>query len=498
MSRPAKSHAAQSPASARQKWCPVVPGLVVGLAAALHHLLRPALWYDEASSLGAIRDLTGSARQSGATMATYYLVLRVWATVSTDPVWLRTLSLLASLAALALTVRLATRWMGVQWATWTGVFLGLSYLWGDQAAEARSYAFVLLLTVASWAVLDRLIAASDDTAVARRAGFAYATLWLVLPPTHGLAVLILGAQVATLLTSRAGATVWRRVSPGVGIGLTATAALWVAGAKGVTNWVPPSTFSGVGRLVQTSTGTTPEVALLMCVAIALGVALRLSLYRSAMTPVERYRSIAPVAWGLLPFLGLVVLSVRTPLLVPRYLVGAAPGVAMLLAAGVEHATALVAAPRRRLAQVAGIGVVISGLLTAQASIHVQAADRWDHAADLVADQAREGDALLFPERRNRIPFEAATRLGAPVQPDLLDFPRPLGAVRYSEPERSRPETLAALAGHDRLWVVYEHVFPASTVALNRLERSDELRNEFRLAQTWKIDNGIEVRLYLPR
>lgn len=484
-----------------------LPGLVIGVFTALHHLTRPALWYDEASSLGAIHDLWGTVRQSGATMAAYYLVLRAWSAVSEDPVWLRSLSLLLALVALVSTVHLARRWMRPGWAAWTGVFLALSYLWGDQAAEARAYPMALLLVIWSWGVLDRLVQAGDECPTddgpdgaggTGRPALAYAALWLVLPPTHGLTVLILGAQVGTLVLSRVGRTVWRSVLPGIASGLALTLVLWTAGASGVTNWVQPFSSYGVVRLVLASTGPTELIAAVMGLVIAFGVARAAHDGVTSDRASARFRALAPVLWGLAPITGLIVLSLENPLLVPRYLVFATPGIALLLALGAREAGALVDASRRALAVSVAIGAVLFGLSMAQLAIRDFPDDRWDQAVEVLQHQGHSGDGLLLPERRNRVPLEAAWPSDPTVTLDVLDFPRPFGRVSYVEPETPRADTLAALAGHDRVWLVYQKVFKPSIDDLDRLEQAPELIDHYRLARTWKIDRDIEVRLYERR
>jgi len=467
---------------------------MIGFVTALHRLGRPALWFDEAASVGAIHDLTGTARQSGGTMAAYYLVLRGWAQVSTHPVWLRSLSLLLALAALALTVRLAQRWMSPGWSAATGMFLALSYLWADQAAEARSYAMALLLTVTSWMALDRLVSAPDHGRGSRVPAVAFLAAWLVLPPTHGLSVLVLAAQLAALLASRVDRMTWLRAAPGVAVGLLLTAGLTVAGAGGVTNWIPPTTVQGMVRLGQALTGPSEPVCAILAGLALLGVMRCVNRARSATTATGRFRALAPAAWGLLPVVALLILSLVKPLLVPRYLFMATPGIAMLLAMGACHLGALVEPDRRRVAQAAGIAVVTGGLLLAQVSAVVRPSSRWDQVVGILGTHSRDGDALLLPERRNRIPLEAAMRDGGSLELDPVDFPRRLGGVRYVEPERSRAATLAALLAHDRLWLVYERVFPPSSVALHRLEASRALRS-YRLVRSWEIDDGIVVRRY---
>lgn len=472
------------------------PGLVLGVLAALHHLRRPSLWFDEAMSVAATKDLAVPFRQSGATMAPYYAILRAWSAVGTSPEWLRVLSLLFALAALVATVHLGRRWLGDGWAAWAGVFLALSWLWADQAGEARAYTLAMLLTVLSWLMLDGLLTASPASP-SRRWRVAHVVLWLLLPSVHGLTVLIASAQLIALVIARADRRVIRDALPGLAVGVAVTAGLFVWQANSVTNWVPANTWWGFRRVLLAMSGPTEATALVVAAGAVLGVVAATSTWRRAdASPLERFRAVAPAAWALVPVTGLAVLTLASPLLVPRYMTIAAPGVALLLAGGarwIQETTG-----RDRVLPVgAALALLVFSVGLSQAAIRSHRDDRWDRAADLVESRLQPGDILLLPERRIRVPLEVAWPAGG-REPTLADFDRVWGRPRYVEPERTPARALDALAGHRRVWVVYQTIFDPSEDALLHDQRAPQLRARYRVARHWVITGNIQVWLYEAR
>ena len=433
-------------------------------------------------------------------MSAYYMALRIWALAGTTPIWLRALSLLFALAGLACAVHLVRTWLGDQLARWVGVFIALSYLWGDQAGEARSYAMALLLSVASWGALDRIVSAGQERPLdRRRAALAYFCLWTLLPPTHGLSVLVLGAQIVSMGLGRVGRSCWRSAVPGVVAALGLTAVLYVLGASGVTNWVQPTNSYAVIRTLLIMSGPTPVLGVALWSIMLLGLALVFRTWKTAATPLDRFRATAPATWALIPVFGLILLSFRIPLLVPRYLVCALPGTAILLSIGLKQVIDMVDQDRRSLALPLAVGATAFCLAFSQMAIRAEPDDRWDQATQVVHDNGKLGDGIAFPERRNRVPFEASWHASEIEDPVPVDFPRPLGDVRYVEREFSRVRTLHELQHHDRIWLVYEWVFdPDSPASLRSFEKSDEFASNFDLVRKWSLDRGIRVALYERR
>jgi hypothetical protein len=160
-----------------------------------------------------------------------------------------------------------------------------------------------------------------------------------------------------------------------------------------------------------------------------------------------------VMWVAVPVVGLLALSVVRPSFDHRYLIGIIPGVALLVARGT---LAVDGRLTRRSAPVGVAAVAALALLVpGQVEVHTEGYDDWHAAAALVASGAEPGDGVVFARDFHRTPFEAAWRdVPHPgPTPDLPGFDRPLGTVRRHDEPRPDAAVDAAIARHDRLWLV---------------------------------------------
>lgn len=460
------------------------PALAIGAVGALVGLDRAPFWRDEAYTLGAIHQLPETIRDTGGTMALYYSLLRVWGTVSESVWWLRSLSVALALAALGLFVALAARVVGPATARLAGVLLALSTLWVAYAQEARSYALVMLLVTGSWLALDRALAA-DETA--NRWWALHTLIGILLPLTHGLALLQVLAQPVALLVGRAGRPTWGRAVPGVAAPVVGSLGLAAVGATDVGSWVAPLDRSQVVANVRAFTSQHPVSATALLVVLAIGIAASVARSRSAAPGADRVRAVLPVAWAVVPPLALVLLSTVRPSLVPRYVVGSAPAVALLLALGCREID-------RRLARTLpfGAALVVALLAVGQVSFHIaDPAVDWRSAARTVAVEARPDDPVLLAESATRPVFEAAWReVPDPVPLPVVNGDRPLGRVLRVDPRLADDEAWAAARDLPRVWLVGQ----TGGGALDGARATLIEQGEHRVAGTWNVDEGVTVHL----
>jgi mannosyltransferase len=142
----------------RQAWTNAIPLVFITLAAAalrFHSLAAKSFWLDEAMSVEIARlpwhGLFFDLWHREANMAPYYVLLRPWLDVSSSEGFIRSLSVLFSVATIpvvyALGVRLFVRPAGIL-AAW---FLAINAYHIRYAQEARAYAMVVFFAVlASW------------------------------------------------------------------------------------------------------------------------------------------------------------------------------------------------------------------------------------------------------------------------------------------------------------------------------------------------------------
>ncbi len=438
-------------------WRLAAPGLVVGAATAVHRLDHRGLWLDEAYTLGAVHQLRSAVPETSWTMSAYYAVLRVWLQVSESVWWMRSLSVLAALGAIAVTVTLARRLVGAREALVAGLLLALSPMWLTYAQEARSYGFVMLAVATTWLAADHGL--TDLDAVGRRRWWLLHTaVAVVLPLLHGLSVLQLLPQLVLLGLARVDRATWLRALRGIGLAVALTGILARTASDEVGDWVDPVSLESIGFNLERFLSRWVLVCAGLGLLVLVGVAVAVLASRRAVTAVDRARALLPVLWGVAPLVLLVAVSLARPSLVPRYAVGCVPGVALLMAAAVER-TGRSRFPAPAARAVAAVVVAVA-LAAGHIHLHTRPLDGWTVAARRIAAEARPGDTILLSrEPTTRPPFEAAWRDVDPVaDPVQLPAARPLGEVLRFEPDDTDgTERWNQARAAGRIWVVADAV-----------------------------------------
>ena len=456
-------------------WWPVLVGavgLVVGLS--VWGLGRSSLWLDEAISLGATNQLRDTLRNTAGTMGLYYVLLDGWtAVVGTSVAALRSLSVVAVAGTVVVAGLLARRLLRRDEALVAIVLLGTSTGLVRYAQEARSYALVALLTAGAWAVATRAVAAHlrGDLTGARPWWRALAVISVAGVTAHGMYPLQVAAIATALALLPDRRTLLRALVPTCVATAATVGVLAMVGATEVASWVPPLRASQLGDLALELLGSQPLAAVVLGgLAVLGGLSL---LQRSTEDAFQRWCHLAPVAWGVIPPLALILLSIVRPYLVPRYVVASVPGLLFLVAVGAVEAVRLLGggagtSRRRRRAAGWGVGAVLAVSVAAgQLAVHQRPGDDWDRAAELVSDGARPGDAVLFPTAPLRIPFEAAWRgVDGAAAPTPVGQPRALGEVRRFDEPPTGAAVEEALAGASRIWVIHKTTFGGGDAALD--------------------------------
>lgn len=149
---------------AHARWLLAAAVLSLGACLRLDPMLRDAVLGDE---LFTLRVVTLPWREAWHTIVAdvvhpplYYVLLRGWSAILGDaPLALRSFSLCASLATIALTMALARRWTGdARMAIVAGLLVTLSDAQIDYAHEARSYALYCALALVFLSASDRALA----------------------------------------------------------------------------------------------------------------------------------------------------------------------------------------------------------------------------------------------------------------------------------------------------------------------------------------------------
>jgi len=384
-------------------------------------------------------------------MALYYLLLRGWAHLGHSEAALRSLSLLASVLALAVVMLVTKGLFGARTALICGALLAVDPLVVEFAQDVRGYALSLLLVSASSALFVR--------GIVRRAGWvtwagyvvlgalaAYANFWAALVPL---------AHYASLAFLRRGEAPVRRLvacAVAFAVALVPLGLMIRAADSAGVNW---AAGTSAGRLFSRARAAVPHgvldvaVVLAAAVLVALVVVLR---RRYGAFFFEHWPLMFVACWLVVPIVAVVLLSfVYKPLLVLRYLVVCLPPAVMLVAVALARVKA------RVLGLAMGVLLAASGAGLWQWYVHGFGED-WRAATTAVAERAAPGDGVVVFAPYMRIPFDwylldhPAAQAGLrPVFPGLGLGSDPL-VLDTNVPVREAAVTLAA-RGHAHVWLV---------------------------------------------
>ena len=416
----------------------LAPALVLALLGGRLVAQRRSLWYDElftaqvgTSGAGALLRavLTGEGTASylvdipPSYNAPYYVVVQTWLALTrlpADDLGLRLLSLLAAAGAVGVLTAAVTRLAGRTAGVTAGLLAATSPLVVEYAAEARGYGLAMLATatavlgLAQWLDDGRLrLWAGGATA----AGLAH---WFALPVVAGLAL------AALLLRRRAALPL---------VGVTALAALPTLALVGLTS------LNGTGdSALGWIRATGPAVPVLALSAWTAGSRLLLTAVLLAVVAglVRGHRSTALVGlcWVAVPLVVVTVAELVRPVFVPRYLLPALLGLAVLAALGLARLPG-----RLRVAATAGL-VALQLAAVAQVAERGPREDARGAVADLQA-RHRSGEPVVAVDRRAALALE---QYAGRLRPDLVvppDDPPPhapdvVWLLRQSVGERVRP------------------------------------------------------------
>jgi mannosyltransferase len=359
----------------------------------------------------------------------YYLLMHPWVAVGSSPAALRIPSVIAVMAAGALTVILARQLTG---SVWAGLFAGLVMVLTPSisfyAQTARSYAMVLACVVGTTIMLLSALRAEAGTlASARRRWAGYALLVALGAYLNELSLLVLAAHGITVLLARYGQPVVRRWLAAAIAGTVLAFPILVASLlqHGAIGWIGYPDWPGIRLLLQDYFGTTAVAVVLLAVCIIAAVLPpraawpeRLGGRPGAAAGLPWWRasgvSLPSVAVPLLvvPALLLVTESyVLHPLFVDRYVLYGEAGAALLAGGGayrIGRWLSEVASHRwgrsgggwRALAWVPGL-VLCAALLVSQLGpqqhIRTPGSRRYDFGGPsrYIGANARKGDGILF-------------------------------------------------------------------------------------------------------
>jgi uncharacterized membrane protein len=507
--------ASQTPFS-QPKWklvSIVTLALLAGAATALRFcfLARKPFWFDECFSAEVTRltwhDFLRLMWWREANMSLYYVLLRGWLHFGFSPFFIRSFSVLASLAVLPiifwLSCKLFDRRVGViAVALMTSNAYSIRY-----AQEARSYSLFLLLVTLSSAFFVRFLQTQSP---GYRRGYVVASVLAVY--AHFYTLLLVAAQWVSVQWRRAerepewrasGSGSLRRAWIAILVGVLPLLAFVAKTGAGPIRWIWRPTFRDVLNFWEQLAGNAGLPLLLLyaaaCLAALLPMRGRLFRLRAGW---DVWRCQFLLAWLFLPVILTLVLSLARPIFLGRYFIFCLPALIILAAVGLAN-----------LQKPWMTAVCLAAMLL----FSLQGAfSYYDHDFDVerdgseaadhyVLNHALAGDAILFHIAEARIPYEFFKSLrerdaqnGAVADPEVV-FPRHGDHLDYRDVTgKPTGEFVQSIAGqHARVWVVLmsngaSGQPDATTVMLNQT-----LGEEFPRIERVQFPQ-VEVRLYSKR
>ncbi|HEY6278368.1 MAG TPA: hypothetical protein VIX86_18785 [Streptosporangiaceae bacterium] len=224
-----------------------------------------------------LHDLFHLLRRVDAVHGLYYLLMHPWVAVGSSPAILRIPSIIAMMAAGALTVILARQLTGSIWAgLFAGMIMVLTPSISFYAQTARSYAMVVACVAGSSLALVHALRAEapgGPAAARRRRWLGYAALVALAAYLNEMSLLLLAAHGITVLLARYGEPVVRRwlAAAAGGIVLALPVLAFSLIEHGAIGWIGYPNWPGIRLLLQDYFGTTALAIAILAVCIAVAV-----------------------------------------------------------------------------------------------------------------------------------------------------------------------------------------------------------------------------------
>lgn len=382
------------------------PWLVAGLFFVLQVALRSpglgesSLWLDEAIFLLWSRlpvSVVVRLAWSDANPPLYPLGLGIWVDVfGTSEVSARLPSLLLSAAGGSSLWLLGRRWVSTEAGLYAAAFFTASSLGFHYGREARIYALLPVLSVASFHLFFRTLRRPTTRSVV-----ALALVNATGAYAHFTVAFVFLAQLV-------GALGWARARPrGVAAYLASQVlalVLFLPWASRVFANAPVSGRSWLGSPGWREGGQTAialaggEGALVAVVAVGAVVGIGGLLGARSTCAERRRRAAAIAAWALVGPLAAFCVSQWVSVFLPRYLIGTVPGL-LLLAAWAVTALPLGSASRAAVAA----GLVLLEALSLPTAAAIPKPD-WRGASAIAREAHAAGDRVVVQQRRHCTPF----------------------------------------------------------------------------------------------
>jgi len=423
-----------------------------------HALAAKTFWFDEGMSVGIARlDFYNFLRilwRREGNMSLYYLVLRLWLHLGSSPAFVRALSVLFSLGAVAAIYFLGRRLFNPTIGLIASALLAFNAWEIRYAQEARSYTLMVLLCILSSLSFMRYLESSS-----RRDRRLYIALSTLAVYAHFYSGLLFAAHWfwLRLRDRQQAASELRHTFSWIAV-LSAPVAIFIAATgAGPLNWVQRPGLTVLWKFVLDICGNggpllVPAYVILCLVALLVG------------RDTAQMWSIRFVAlWIAVPIAIILLVSIARPLFVPRYFFLSLPALSLLAAVGLARLrTLFLIAP----ALLLFLGLSFRGDLSYYRNDFDIKRDDWRAATEYLRVNASANDAILFHVAMARMPYEYYKSLDrdASTFPEVV-YPNHGSRITYldfvEKPDYNH--VAQELSRHSRVWLVVAHASNGSTM-----------------------------------
>jgi mannosyltransferase len=437
----------------------------------LLYLGRESLWWDESLSVAVAhldwKSLWNLLSRFEGNMALYYGLLHLWINFGESEHVVRSLSTLAGLMAVPSIYALGRRLFGTKVGLIGAMLLATNTFHIKYSQEARGYALLVLLVILSSLFLLRAI---EDHSVGNWAGYVLTSVCAVY--SHFFGVLVIGAQLISLAVFLPRNVPWKRllVSLSLIAFLLLPAALFVIGNGSTSRlgWIPRPTvysvfslyfysFAGGGRLLF--------LAYSVLCSIACVFAVRAWLHRKASFDSWHYALL--LSWSVFPVVALLVISLRSPVFLDKYLIICLPPLVLLASVGLSQIR-----HRGLLAGCLLVLLIMSGRRVFFSQRSLEKED-WRGATSYVVSHGSPQDGVLFYLYGGRFSFDYYVRRLLPAsQGWKVAYPEPWDWENgWTQAELDNSLIGLLPERHEQVWLFLSH----NAVSQPRRERTRSIQ-----------------------
>ncbi len=365
-------------------------------------LVRKPFWFDECFSVEVARlrwrDFFQLLWHREANMALYYLLLLGWLHFGSSPFFIRSLSVILSLAAVWAIYWLGAKLFDRRVGLLSAALLSFNAYHIRYAQEARSYSLFVLLAILSSGFF---VAALRQQS--RRSQIGYVVTSVLAVYAHLYALLLFAAQWLSMRAwinpgadkERCG-RILRRTWIWMAILCSPIVIFAAKTGAGPIRWIPKPTLHDLLRFAEQLAGNDGISLLLiyasMCLIAFVALRGRYAKHGAPILAFESWRLRFLLLWLFFPILLVLLLSLARPLFLGRYFIFCLPPFIILAAAGIVRL-------RRTWLIVAVVAAIT--LLSLQGTFSYYnhdfdlVRDGSETATNYVLDHAQPRDAMLF-------------------------------------------------------------------------------------------------------